>query len=439
MLRYRLSLLLTLFFPSLLSGQLYFPPTSGTTWETATPSAIGWDETRLDSLRDWLTETNTKAFIVLYRGRIVIEWYLNGHTQDANFQWASAGKTITALAIGMAQEEGLLNINDPANQYMGDGWTSATQAQEDAITIWHQLTMTNGLEDNQLLVDPFCTDKACLLYRAAAGTRWAYHNAPYTLLDSVIEKASGESLNAFISNRIRNPLGMNGLYLKVGFNNVYFSTARSMARFGLMMQAGGVWNGDTLLHDRAYFAALTTPSQDINKSYGYLWWLNGQQSYRVPQSQIQFPGPYAPAAPPDLVAGIGQDGQILALIPSQELVVVRQGDNPGDGSPAPISYVDSIWRRVNYVQLATANETPQAEAKPYRLYPNPSVDVVTLAADGPSRSLSAELHTTAGACVEAWANPGTYSVAHLPRGLYVLTVTEGTRRWAERLLLAPNR
>lgn len=426
-------------FYSPVSAQLYFPPNGSTTWETTPPSAIGWDETRLDSLRDWLTETNTKAFIVLYRGRIVLEWYLNGHTQDANFQWASAGKTITALAIGMAQEEGFLSINDPANQYMGDGWTSATQAQEDAITIWHQLTMTNGLEDNQLITDPFCTDKACLLYRAPAGTRWAYHNAPYTLLDSVIEKASGESLNSFIFNRIRNPLGMNGSYIKVEFNNVYFSTARSMARFGLMMQAGGVWNGDTLLRDRAYFQALTTPSQAINKSYGYLWWLNGQESYRVPQSQIQFPGPYAPAAPPDLVVGIGKDGQILALIPSQELVVVRQGENPGDGSLAPISYVDSIWRRVNYVQLATANETPQAEAKPYRLYPNPSVDFVTLEADVPGRKLTAELHTAAGACVDAWVTPGTYSVADLPRGTYLLTVTDGTRRWSERLLLAPNR
>ena len=59
-----------------------------------------------------------------------------------------------------------------------------TQAQEDKVTIWHQLTMTSGMIDAGALFE--CTDKSCLQYKADAGTRWAYHNAPYTLLENVI-------------------------------------------------------------------------------------------------------------------------------------------------------------------------------------------------------------------------------------------------------------
>lgn len=133
---------------------------------------------------------NSKAFLVLKDGRIVIEHYFGTFTQDSLWYWASAGKSLTAFLVGKAQEEGFLDINDPSSDYLGAGWTSCTPLQEGAITVRNQLTMTTGLDDGT--GDTDCTDPACLQYLARPGTRWAYHNAPYTMLDGVISMRPGK-------------------------------------------------------------------------------------------------------------------------------------------------------------------------------------------------------------------------------------------------------
>ena len=89
---------------------------------------------------------------------------------------------------------------------------------------------------NDDFVNPDCTSDTCLEYLADAGSRWAYHNAPYTLLDEVISGASGSTINQFYNTRVRNRIGMGtSAYIPSGDNNVMFSTARAMARFGLMI------------------------------------------------------------------------------------------------------------------------------------------------------------------------------------------------------------
>jgi CubicO group peptidase (beta-lactamase class C family) len=87
---------------------------------------------------------------------------------------ASAEKTLSAFYIGIANQEGKLKLSDTTSKYIGKGWTSMTQAQEDKVTIWHQLTMTSGMIDLRIFFD--CTSKACLKYIADAGTRWVYHH-----------------------------------------------------------------------------------------------------------------------------------------------------------------------------------------------------------------------------------------------------------------------
>ena len=58
--------------------------------------------------------------------------------------------------VGIAQQENFLSISDTSSKYLGSGWTNCTSSQEEAITIWHQLTMTSGLDDN--VNDPSCTE-----------------------------------------------------------------------------------------------------------------------------------------------------------------------------------------------------------------------------------------------------------------------------------------
>ena len=168
---------------------LYFPPLTGSSWETLSPDSLGWCEDNIDSLYQYLEEKNTKAFLVLKNGRIVLEKYFGAFEQDSLWYWASAGKPATAVVVGIAQAEGLLDISDPTSDYLGEGWTAAPPEKEALITIRHQLTMTTGLDDS--VADADCNLDTCLQYLANAGTRWAYHNAPYTLLDKVVEAATG--------------------------------------------------------------------------------------------------------------------------------------------------------------------------------------------------------------------------------------------------------
>ena len=368
-------------FSTTLSAQgLYFPPLTGGTWETVTPASLGWDESRLPALDDFLNANNTKAFIVLKDGRIVVERYFGTFTADSNWYWASAGKTMTAALVGIAQQEGLLSIGDASSKYMGRGWTSLLPDTEDRITVRHQLTMTSGLDDGA--GDGDCTLPSCLVYKADAGTRWAYHNAPYTLLDSVLESATSLTLNQLYLTRMRSRIGMNGAYLRSGpYNNVLFTTPRSMARFGLLMLGGGYWASTPVISDVAYIHQMTTPSQQLNKSYGFLWWLNGQESHMLPKTQVVFPGWLCPDAPADMFAALGKNGQILCVVPGRNLVVVRMGNDPDEQSLISTRLANEIWKRLNDVMRITSDVKQLDDTRGdvgIGVFPNPVRDVLIL-------------------------------------------------------------
>lgn len=327
------------------SSTIYFP--SGNNWETISPASLNWNSTALDEVYTYLQQKNTRAFIILKNGKIAAEKYFGNFSADSNWYWASAGKTMTALLVGIAQEQGILNINNRTSQYLGAGWTSLPLAKENLITVKHQLSMTTGLDDG--VADNDCTLPACLQYKADAGQRWAYHNAPYTLLDKVIENASGLTYNQYFQQKIRDRIGMNGLWIKLGYNNVYFSTARSMARFGLLMLAKGSWNGTAILADTAYLSTQVNSSQSINPSYGYLTWLNGKNSYRLPTLQFSFNGSLVPNAPADLYAALGKDDQKIYVVPSQGLVVIRLGESAGQTQLALSSFDNELWGKLKAV------------------------------------------------------------------------------------------
>ncbi len=326
---------------------LYFPPVGTTEWQTLTPASQGWNETELNSLYPYLEAKGTKGFLILKNGKIVVERYFGSFTQDSNWYWASAGKTMTAFLVGIAQKEGLLNSSDRSSRFLGTGWTSLPLAKENLITIRHQLTMTTGLDDG--VADADCTLPSCLQYKADAGNRWAYHNAAYTLLDKVVEAASGQTYNNYFQQKIRNRIGMNGVWLPQGYNNVYYSTPRSMARFGLLLLNKGIWNTTPILDDAAYAAAQVSTSQSLNNSYGYLTWLNGKSSYMVPSVQAVFNGSMISNAPADMYAALGKNDQKIYVVPSQKLVVIRMG-NAADGAFNAVSGFDQeLWGKLKLV------------------------------------------------------------------------------------------
>lgn len=355
-------------------AQLYFPPNVGN-WDTLSPTTLGWCPEKVQNLYDYLELTNSKAFILLKDGKIVLEKYFGTFTADSIHEWNSAGKTLTGFTVGVAQENGLLSISDTTSTYLGTAWTSLTPQQEEKITIKNQLSMSTGLDD---LTNSNCADPNCLTYLADAGTRWSYHNAPYTLLHDVIEQASGQTMNAYLNANVASPIGMAGLFIPIVDNKVFFSKPRSMARFGLLLLANGNWNGTDILADQNYMSEMTNSSQNLNQSYGYLTWLNGQSSYMIPQSQAVFNGSICPTAPADMYAALGKNSQIINVVPSQNLVFIRMGD--GDGvSLISTQYNDSIWVRLN--DMSCSNSISELNSSSIKIAPNPSNGNFTLIGD----------------------------------------------------------
>jgi CubicO group peptidase (beta-lactamase class C family) len=413
------------------SQSLYYPPLTSTTWDTIDPQSLGWCQDRIDSLYTYLGNTNTKAFILLRGGKIVLEKYYGTFTIDSLWYWASAGKTITSFTVGIAKQEGLLSLTDSTSKYLGTGWSSEPANKERLITIRHQLTMTSGLNDG--VPDNHCTIDTCLQYLADAGTRWAYHNGPYTLLDGVIQSATGQTLNTYFTQKVKNQTGITGSFFMTGYDNVYVSKARSMARFGLLILGRGKWNGNTIMSDTSYFNAMTNTSQNLNPSYGYLWWLNGKSSFKVPGLQFSFPGPICPHAPIDMIAALGKNSQVINVVPSQDLVLIRMGNTPGTSQEVEISYNDSIWKKLNAAMCVASNMT-ESDDHSIRVYPNPANDVIHI--EGAMDVQKVEIIDMRGRVLLVKERSKMIDMSDLDEGVYFLRYFNGSASRVKKIILA---
>ena len=325
-------------------SSMYFPSNTDANWETVSRSALGWNESAVQPLKDYLLQKNTRSFMILVNGRIVMEEYFNGHTSASSWQWNSAGKTLTTAITGIAQQEGLLNINNKVSQYLGTGWTSEPQEKEDLITSKHLLTMTSGINDASELVI-----KSNLTYLADAGTRWSYHNVFQKLMD-VVAAAGNQNFETYFNAKLKNKIGMDGFWNNGLIFKVYHSNTRSMARFGLLALNKGKWNNEKIV-DEAFFTASINTSQNINPSYGYLWWLNGKTSYMIPGGQTVYQGSLVPNAPADMYAAMGAEDQRIYVIPGKNMVVIRMGDasDPSNPSFAVSGFDNALWEKINAV------------------------------------------------------------------------------------------
>jgi hypothetical protein len=250
---------------------------------------------------------------------------------------------------------------------------------------------------------------------------------------------------------------MNGLWVQSGYNNVYFSNARSMARFGLLALNRGIWDTDTLLADTSYFRCMSNTSQDLNLSYGYLWWLNGKESYMLPGLQIVFPGSWAPDAPRDMITALGKNGQFINVVPSQRLIMVRMGEAPDRSYEVPTEFNNDIWRNLNEV---ICNQTTVEENISPTLfvlkqnYPNPfsagggsafgGNPVTTIGYQLPHDSfVSLKVYDVVGrevaTLVSQDLSPGHYSkqwnAAVIPSGMYFYRLQAGSFSETKKLVL----
>lgn len=324
------------------SESMYFPSNINSTWETKSLSSLGWNQNAVQPLKDFLIQKNTKSFMILVNGRIVMEEYFNDHTSNTTWEWNSAGKTLVATTTGIAQQEGLLNINNKASDYIGTGWTSMPLAKENLISVRHLLTMTSGNDDTkQYVVKPNLT------YVADAGTRWAYSNIFQKLID-VVANTSNKTFETYFNEKLKDKIGMDGVWDFGTIYTIYHSTTRSMARFGLLALNKGKWNNEQIINETFFTESIST-SQNINPSYGYLWWLNGKTSYMVPGEQTVYQGYLVPNAPAEMYSAMGAKDQRIYIIPSKKMVVIRMGEasDPANPNFAVSGFDNALWEKIN--------------------------------------------------------------------------------------------
>lgn len=335
--------LLTLFavLPSALAEEspqqtLYFP--TAEPWQTVPRKEAGLDKTAVRRALDFAMRRQSSGVIILHQGRLLAERHQQLADASRRYQLtvrgtddqghvvedvASCQKSVTSVLVGIAQQKGLLRINDPVSNYLGTGWSKATADQESKITVRHLLTMTSGLTEQRT-------------FEAPAGSEWRYNSAVYSRALTVVCRAADGTANELTKKWLTGPLGMHhSRWVERNFagrtgvdaNRLGFATtARDLARFGLLMLAGGQWRNQTILSDRDYLKASISTSQKRNPAYGYLWWLNG--TAQVKRGRRLLAGPLIPGAPDDLYAAQGALGRRCYVVPSRRLVVVRLGDSP---------------------------------------------------------------------------------------------------------------
>jgi len=311
----------------------YFPADGTSTWEKVTPDKLGWQVNFLQEAIDFAKEKNSYSLIILHKGRIVSENYWQDKNEDSLHQIESVAKSMVSFQIGKLEEQGKLKITEPVSQYVGDGWSKAPLQKEKTITIKHLLTMSSGLDSE-------------LNYLADPGRMWYYSNEAFAVLFKIIEAATGQLFPEFFEQTLFSKIKISnyewhGIHLAM--------TARDMARFGLLIGNKGMWNGERLLQEEGYFRDMLSSSQNIQKAYGYLWWLNGQSDYfddKVTNGNPFQPGPIYPAMPPDALLAMGHFDQRIEIIPSLDLIIIRQGGDTGLPELGQHSFDNEFWSRL---------------------------------------------------------------------------------------------
>ena len=336
-----------------LPGQELYFPDADSNWEKVTAAEAGWDASKLSEAIDFAFERKTSSIVILHGGRILAERHrvltsparryrgtLNGRNKQGHVKEdvASVQKSVVSILVGVAIEKGLLNLDDRVDQHLSVGWSKAPREAEAKITVRHLVTMTSGLNPRLQKI-------------AEAGTKWQYNTNAYSRTLLCLEKVSGMDANELSKAWLWERIGMEDSRweprLRLGASTDANSaglvtTARDLARFGLLVQAGGSWDGESVLRHEAYLTEALNSSQDLNPAYGYLWWLNGKSAAIRQGKRVN--GQLVEAAPKDLVAAQGALGRKCYVVPSLNLVVTRLGDAPEVRGEEPFG--EGFFRRL---------------------------------------------------------------------------------------------
>jgi CubicO group peptidase (beta-lactamase class C family) len=287
------------------------------------------DSGMLAGMFDYIEQQRVQvhSVLVVRNGYVVMEAYYYPYNSSRVHPLLSCSKSFLSALIGIAIDEGYLNLEDKALDFFPDRTIANDSLRKQAITVEHLLRMMSGLDwpessasysssNNilwQMMDSPdwaqFVLDRPMAV---APGTTFNYSTGDSQLLGAILEKATGTSTEEFARTRLFEPLGVpsNRWYWESSPEGVAFGggglnlTPRDMAKFGTLYLEGGVWEGEQVV-PADWVEASVTPSH-----YGYQWWRLANGGY----------------------AALGYGGQLIAVVPDLELVAIITGDFSGTAS-----------------------------------------------------------------------------------------------------------
>lgn len=266
----------------------------------------------------------TRSVIVIYKDKIIAEKYDTGFNKNSKILGWSMTKSITATLFGVLQKQGKIDINKPAPIAE---WANDERAK---ITIDDLLHMNSGLEweedytkisdvTQMLFLD---TDMSkSQIDKPLAGkpnATWNYSSGTTNLLTGILRKqfkTHQEYLDFWYSDLI-DKIGMHSMLVETDMEGNYvgssysWATTRDWAKFGLLYLHKGNWKGEQLF-DENWAKYVATPTNTSDGKYGAHFWLNASGKF--------------PDVPKDMFYCSGYQGQMVAIFPSHDLVIVRMG------------------------------------------------------------------------------------------------------------------
>jgi len=324
-------------------------PTGG--WRTAAPEDVEIDSGMLEEMVRMIREgeRGVDSVLVVRDGYLVMDEYFEPFSKGETHRIYSCTKSVVSTLVGIAIEEGYIEGVDQALlDFFPDRTSQNMSAWKEEITLEDLLTMTAGLDarDSWLyewvgLYRMYNSSDALqyvldLDVIEEPGTRFEYTNGVSHLLSCIINETTGMSSLEYATEKLFGPLGFDDVVWRndsLGRNWGYSTlnlTAHDMAKFGYLFLNNGTWDGEQIVPE-AWVRDATRKHVDapLWPGYGYQWWVDDWGHYLA----------------------LGYRGQIIFVVPVDNLVVVFTGSDP-DNPP----YVDSLLK--NWILPAVSFETP---------------------------------------------------------------------------------
>jgi CubicO group peptidase (beta-lactamase class C family) len=278
----------------------------------------------------------TRAVVIVYDGRLLVERYSPGITKDTPLIGWSMTKSVTNALVGILLGQGKLSIDEPVTV---PEWNAAEDPRK-SITLDHLLRMSSGLRFVEEYENNPASDVNIMLFlrpdaaayatsmpaEARPDERWSYSSGTTNIISRMIRHTLGNQADyvAFPRQALFNRIGMRSAVMEMDASGTFvgssfmYATARDWARFGLLYLQDGTWEGERILPE-GWVKYSTTPTPKAPKGqYGAHFWLN--------RGDPENPGnrPF-PRLPQDLFLAWGYQEQQTIIIPSRRLVLVRLG------------------------------------------------------------------------------------------------------------------